>query len=118
MNLNAYDTITQKIDKTKTWINIENQQLFSREIPYRKYNTVSKRYNKEDNTYEYYIIMLDDYPLDRPYTKTKKDNYGRIKLYLRSIWNECFSPYFEKDTNIDITHIEHTDDGDIYKINI
>ena len=77
MNLNAYDTIHPKVDKQKTWIDVRKHQLLSREIKYRNYVTISKRYDKENQTYDYFIILLDDYPQDRPYAKTKKDDYGR-----------------------------------------
>ena len=37
MNLKAYDEITPKVDKTKTWVIVKNHNLLSREIKYRKY---------------------------------------------------------------------------------
>ena len=52
MNLNAYDSITEKIDKTKTWIDTKKCILLSREIKYRKYYVLSRRFNTELNTYE------------------------------------------------------------------
>lgn len=118
MNLNAYDTIHPKIDKQKTWIDVEKRQLLSRQINYRPYVTISKRYNKSDNTYTYYIIMLDDIPTDRNHNRPKKDNYGRIKISLKSIWNESSLQYYETDKNVDIEQIEQADDGDIYQLNI
>ena len=37
MNLNAYDSITEKLDKNKTWVDIRRKTILSREMKYRKY---------------------------------------------------------------------------------
>ena len=118
MNLSAYDAIYPKVDKQKTWVDINRYQLLSREIKYRRYVTLCKRYNKEENDFEYFIVLLDDFPYDRDYTKVRLDDYGRIKVSLKSIWKETILNSFEHDCNITISHIEHTDDGDIYKLNL
>lgn len=118
MNLNAYDDVTPIINKQTTWIDIKKYQLLSREIKYRKYVTISKRFNKEFCDYDYFIILLDDYPSDRSYAITKKDDYGRIKINLASIWNQCCLKNYTKNCNISIKHIEHTDDGDIYQLDV
>ena len=95
MNLNIYD-IPIKLDKTKSWINIKTKQLISRTIPFRKYNTVGKKYVKSTSSYEYFIILLDEKPVNNVSTKTKFDDYGRIKILLNSIWNDCDLQYYEK----------------------
>lgn len=118
MNLNAYDVINPKIDKKKTWVDVNKQQLLSREIKYRQYVTISKRYNKENNNYEYFIILLDDYPQDRTYNKTRKDDYGRIKINLKSIWKESSLSYYTSDSNVNIDLVDSADDGDIYKLDV
>lgn len=118
MNLNAYDAIHPKIDKKRTWINVQKCQLLSREIKFRPYVTLSKRYDKENNVYNYYVIMLDDFPFDRSYSKTNKDDYGRLKISLKSIWKESSLNYIEKDVNVSVELIESADDGDIYLLNI
>ena len=118
MNLNAYDIISPKIDKTKSWIDVDRQQLLSRELKYRPYVTLSKRYSKEHNINEYFVILLDECPLDRPSNKTKRDDYGRIKINLKSIWTESSLCYLDSNRNIEIIHVESEDDGDIYKINV
>ena len=62
MNINAYDDIREKLDKTKTWVDIRKKQLFSREIKYRKYNCLLKRYDVKTNITNYYIYdLLEDY---------------------------------------------------------
>lgn len=118
MNLSAYDAINPKINKQLTWVDVNRYQLLSREIKYRPYVTICKRYNKDENDYEYFVILLDDYPYDRDYSKTKFDEYGRIKISLKSIWKETMLYTLERNVNIDISHVEHTDDGDIYKLNL
>lgn len=118
MNLNAYDTIIPKVDKQKTWIDANHYQLLSREINYRRYVTICKRYNKSENDFEYFVVLLDDIPPEREYSKTKFDEYGRIKINLKSIWTNTILHTFEHNCNITISHIEHTDDGDIYKLDL
>lgn len=118
MNLSAYDVIHPKIDKQKTWIDIRKHQLLSREINYRRYVTISKRYDKETKSYDYFIVLLDDYPQDRSYSRTKKDDYGRIKISLNSIWKESSLNYYDADTNISIELEEQADDGDIYRLSL
>ena len=118
MNLNAYDVITQKINKQQTWVDVKKQELLSREITYRKYVSISKRYDKENNVYDYFIILLDYYPQDRPFTKTRKDDYGRIKINLKSIWSESSLSVYDNDANVELEHIDSADDGDVYKLYI
>ena len=38
MSLNEYDTVSTKIDRKKSWIDIKNKIIYSREI---KINTIS-----------------------------------------------------------------------------
>ena len=118
MNLNAYDAVAQKIDKSKTWIDVDKCQLLSREIKYRPFVTISKRFNKQTVDYDYFIITLDEPPFDRVYTRTRIDDYGRVKINLRLIWQNTSLNTLEQDTNISITNVEHTNDGDIYKLDI
>lgn len=118
MNLNAYDDISPVINKQKTWINIDKQQLLSREIKYRKYITISKRFNKDTGEHDYFIILLDECPTNRTFSFTKKDDYGRIKINLLPIWNECSLCSYNKNINIELKHIEHSDDGDVYQLDV
>lgn len=118
MNLNAYDDVSPIINKQLTWIDINKNQLLSREIKYREYVTISKRFNRETSDYEYFIIFLDYCPTNRSYTHVKKDDYGRVKINLKSIWNETTLRNYKQNTNIRIKHVEHSDDGDIYSLDI
>jgi len=118
MNLNAYDDVSPVINKRATWIDIKKYQLLSREINYRKYVTISKRFNTETSEYEYFIILLDNLPANRSFSHTKKDDYGRIKINLTAIWFDSSLCSYKQNTNITIEHIEESDDGDVYKLNV
>ena len=118
INLNAYDSITNKIDKTKTWINVEKHLLISREIKFHKYYTLAKRFNPELNNYEYFIILLDDKDNSRTYYNTKLDDYGRVKIRLNELYNDSDLKYLEQDCNINIKLIEHEISADIYQLDI
>lgn len=118
MNLNAYDNVVERIDKTKTWIDIKKKCLFSREINKRSYYCLLKRYDNKINSYSYYIALLDNIPKDRTFKYTKHDAYGRVKIYLSCIWSESYLSQFGKDCNINIANVEHNDDGDIYLLDV
>lgn len=116
MNLVAYDKLSSPIDKSKTWIDIANKRIMSREITHRKYVSFGKRFNPNENRSVYFIIILDDPPVDRTYNRLIFDGYGRAKIGVKTIWNEIGFNKLTHDVNISIKHIDNTDDGDIYEI--
>lgn len=118
MNLNAYDNIKDKIDKTKTWIDIRKKTILSREIKHRPYTCLLKRYNVKVNTNTYYIAMLNNPPENRKYKCTTCDDYGRIKINVSSIWKDTYLPRLGGNCNIMCELVESDDDGDIYYIDI
>lgn len=118
MNLSAYDIIPEKLNKDKTWVIPENKVLLSREIARRKYVCLSKKFNPTLNFNDYFIIVLDDIPNTNSYSHIRIDNYGRVKIRLNSIWEESILKDITKEQNININHIEHADDGDIYQLDI
>lgn len=118
MNLNVYDNVKEKLDKTKSWIDIKRQLLLSREIKYRRYCSLLKRYNKKTNSYLYYIAILDKPDANKICSKVNIDNYGRVKINIKTIWKELEFTKLKRDTNIDIEYIENDDNGEIYQINI
>lgn len=118
MNLAAYDSVEEKVDKTKSWINVNYKSIFSRELPKRRYNTLSKRYDPNTQSTNYYIIMLDDYNENFKCNNTFVDNFGRVKINISSIWNKTSLSNIKRDVNVSLEHIEHTDDGDIYYLDI
>lgn len=118
MNLNAYDDIKEKIDKTKTWIDIKKKILISRELKYRPYVCLLKRYIPKTNTNNYYIALLDNPPTDRKYRLTVVDDYGRVKIKVSDIWNETSLAQLVDDCNIMCDFVESGEDGDIYFLDI
>ena len=101
MNLNNYDCITEKLNKTKTWVDIHKKLLLSREIKYRPYTCLLKRYNIKNNTYSYFIALLDNPQAN----KTCK----RTKTYLNELKSNC---------NIMCELVESDEDGDVYSIDV
>lgn len=118
MNLNAYDNIKEEIDKTKTWIDVKTKKLLSREIKYRQYYSLLKRFNPKLKINEYFIALIDNPPENKVYRFTFRDDYGRIKLNITSIWNESGLMYYKENVNVNIKLIESDNDGDIYLLDI
>lgn len=118
MNLNNYDGITEKLDKTKTWVDIRKKLLLSREIKYRPYTCLLKRYNIKTNTYSYFIAVLDNPPIDRTSKRTTLDDYGRFKLSLSDIWKKTYLNELKSNCNIMCELVESDEDGDVYSIDV
>lgn len=118
MNLAAYDTVKHKTDKSGTWIDSKRHILLSREIVNRKYYTFVKKFDPKTNVTIYFIVLLDYKPNDKITFKTRKDDYGRLKFNVESIFYESGLYKLEDRVNVDITRVEHNDDGDIYQINV
>lgn len=115
MNLVAYDSISIKIDRTKSWIDDKHPLLISRELPKRPYYTFVKRFEPTINETQYYLVLLDDWAKETPSFNTRVDDYGRLKIGMNYLVNHehIEIPY---GCNIKLEHIEHTDDGDIYRV--
>ena len=118
INLLEYDDVSPKLDKKKSWISIKTKQLFSREIKFRPYVTIGSKYHPKLQSYSYFLILLDEPPEDRSYSIVHIDNYGRIKISLRTIWNDTSLKDYDKDSNINIKLTDHADNGDIYQIDV
>lgn len=118
MNLNAYDNVIEKIDKTRTWVDVSKKLLFSREIKYRPYVCLLKRYIPRTNTTSYYIALLDNPPVDRKYRHTIVDDYGRVKIKISDIWNETGLAQLVDNCNIMCDFVESDKDGEIYFLDI
>lgn len=118
MKLTEYDVIHTILDKTKTWTDISRTRLVSKEIAYRRYYTLAERINTSSNSIDYFLILLDDKPTDRFYYITESDDFGRLKFKLHPIWKSSILKNIKTNINVVIDHIEHTDDGDIYRLDI
>ena len=116
MNLVAYDALNTNINTKKTWIKVSKNLIISREIKYRKYVTFGKRYDNEENKTVFFIIILDDPPLDRVYSNIIMDDSGRKKISIKNIWNELGLYNLKNDINIGVKHTQNADDGDIYEL--
>jgi hypothetical protein len=118
MNLSVYDDTSNRLDRQKTWVCPIRKLLYSREIKYRKYYIIGKRFDKYHNDTNYYAIMLDEPPVDRKAETTHVDELGRIKLNIKSIWNSSNLKQIETKQNIEIEHVDQTDDGDVYYLDV
>lgn len=119
MNLNSYGDALTTIDRSKTWFNVKHRVVFSREVKYRAYHNLSKRYNKAINSNDYFLIVAD-YPIDARKWITKTiDDYGRFKILIPDdIVEATILSTFERDTNINIEHKEGDDICDVYYLDI
>lgn len=118
MNLNAYDNVTEKLDKTKTWIDLRKKTIFSREIKHRPYSCLLKRYDAKTNTNSYFIAMLDKPQENKKCKHTTCDDYGRVKINISSIWKETYFTRLENNCNIVCKLVESCDDGEVYSIDV
>jgi len=116
INLNVYDEIKHKIDKNKTWLDVKYKRLMSREISFRTYYSIGKRYNPATNNTSYYIIILDDKPENRNVSYLKKDDYGRVKIPVKSIWKECNFDKYNCDTQVELNLVDYADNADVYEV--
>ena len=116
MNLVAYDTLNTNINTKKTWIKVSKKLIISREIKYRRYVSFGKRYDNEENKTVFFIIVLDNPPLDRAYSNMIMDDSGRTKISIKNIWNELGLYNLKNDINIGVKHTQNADDGDIYEL--
>jgi|GEM_PF-6583928 len=118
MNLNAYDNITETLDKQKTWYNPKYRRLYSREIEhYRNYNFY-KRWNNETNSNDYFIAFSDSLP-DNEFKVVPTDNYGRVKLSVpKEIIEDSILASMTVETNVEVKLVDVQHDGKIYHLNI
>ena len=108
----------EHLDRQKTWVNPKDKKLYSRELYYKPYYYLCKRYNNKFASYDYYVIMLDNKQDGKDIKKTYVDSYGRIKIDLFTIWNKTSLVYIEDKTNINIEVKEIQPDGVVYLLDI
>lgn len=118
MNLSAYDNVEENLNKRKTWVCPKRKILYSREIKFHKYYTLSKKFSTVTRNTDYYIIMLDKPDMFRKCYNTNIDDFGRIKLRINSIWESTSLRNIKEPININIEHIESDNDGDIYYVDV
>lgn len=113
VNLAVYDIVKTSIDKKKPFIDINHKTIVCRFRKNKKYYLIAKRYIKEFNDYDYFIITTNDKIEDAK--PISIDDYGRTKFYIGSIWKDL---NITSDTNFNITLniVDSDDDNIIYKI--
>lgn len=116
LNIQCYDEITQKIDKNKTWINTKYKRIISREIKYRTYYCINKRFDNYLNSTEYYLICSDVNYKSKNMSYMSVDDYHRIKIPLNSIWKYIGIDENKSEIQLNISLIECDDTGEIYKL--
>lgn len=115
MNLSAYDTLT-KIDKRKTWLDVTKHQIISREIKYRNYYTIVKRYNSSATSYDYFIVLCNNKDEVNNFKIVKRDDFGRIKIKINTIWDNLNLSDITNDVNIKLNLVDEQEDGEIYEL--
>ncbi len=118
MNIVAYDTIKRNINKDKTWISVKYKRILSKEIKYRKYYTLLKKYNLQTNREYFYLACSDNIFRDSKTECTNLDNFGRCRFNIGSIWRKSYLSDIENDMNIHIKLVNKQDDGEIYCLDI
>lgn len=118
MNLNVYDNVTEKLDKTKTWVDVRKKQILSREIKYRPYYCLCKKLLFGSNITEYYIVMLQSPVEHMKCKRTVLDDYGRIKIRISDIWKNTYLSQLKSDYNIGIDLVESDEEGDSYLLDV
>lgn len=116
INLNEYDKVNNKIDKSKTWLYVAGKILISNELPKYEYYNIFKKYNTELNTYQYFII-LSKIDINNELKYTNIDDYGRVKIPVSSIFIESGLYKEEKNCNIVLKKVEEDEDSVAYLIN-
>lgn len=117
MSLNEYDTVSTKIDRKKSWIDIKNKIIYSREIKIKRryYNYLSKYDNVLTGETKYYLSLTDDVSNNKVYN-TVKDNYGRFKFKCNDVFEALGFTQISSDRNITLRHYESGENYDIYEI--
>lgn len=118
MNLSAYDKVENKTDKGKTWVDIVNKRIVSREIKFRSYYTLLKRFNRYLGTDDYYLACSDELITDTKCRNTIRDNYGRLKFNVGSIWKDSTLKDLSNNDNVSIKLVDKQEDGEVYYLNI
>ena len=116
MNLAAYDKIDNNVNQSNCWIDVKRRKLVTKGLSKRRYYCISKRYDDKLNIYRYFLIILDDKPIDRKVRIVDVDSYGRQRFALGDIWNHTVLQYTTSDICAHLNTEVTADDGDIYEI--
>lgn len=115
INLNEFDKVDEKVDKSKTWLYIKGKCLISNEVPKYKYYNLYKKYNPETNSTNYYIVFSNE-NIKNELKQTHIDDYGRIKIPISTIYKESGLYNENKDCNIILKTINKDKESIVYLI--
>ena len=115
INLNEFDKVDEKVDKSKTWLYVKGKCLISNEVPKYKYYNLYKKYNPETNSTNYYIILSNN-NVNNQLKNVHVDDYGRIKIPISIIYYESGLNKEEKDCNITLTCTDSDEESIVYLI--
>lgn len=110
----AYDKI--EVNTKEPYISIEYKKLYLYNIEYKKYYSFLKRYNKEDNTIQIFILLSDYKNNNIQYHAVCKKSKNTITIDLTYIWNKCDLCKLKEITNVQFNKIDEQEDGEIYEL--
>lgn len=118
MNLNAYDNVTRKLDKRKTWYSLKFKRLYSREIKFRMFYKFLQRWNETIKRNDYFLAV-SMYNTDGTFTIANKDNYSRLKFSIpKEVIEDSILNTMTVDANIEVKLVDAQPDGEVYQLNI
>ena len=117
MNLFAYDNIKEN-KSSSTWIDLSRNVLISKDIKFKPYHVLLKKYNPEEGTTNYFIGMFNNPPEGSKYFKTIVDDYGRVKIYINTIIKDFGFSNDRKKIDVEIELIEDSEDESLYFISV
>ena len=118
MNLNAYDNVTIKLDKRKTWYSLKFKRLYSREIKFRMFYKFLQRWNESIKRNDY-VLAVSMNNTDGRFSITNKDNYSRLKFSIpKEVIEDSILNTMTVDANIEVKLVDAQPDGEVYQLNI
>ena len=117
LNLNPYDKVENQFNN-KTWINPKYKKLYSKEIEFKPYYSFLQRYNKNSNTYDYYVIFSNVQYDDINWHSTTTNKNKAITINLSSIWNKSTLNRIKTPESISLIKKEEDKDSVIYYIDV
>ena len=115
INLNEYDNV---VTKSKNWIDPEFKRLYSNNIKRKPYFTILKKYDRTNDTSDYYLVMLDKlnekFVCDETYiTKT-----GTVKIPLNRFWDKLPIATIHEKVDVLIDLVEEDEHTIVYYLDI